>query len=111
MDGFRKLAVERGLPWPAIPVPEPIEATTPERVSLAGLGAVVFAGGFSAQLRVMGAVPGAFDELGFPIHDEGASSVVPGLYFVGVHFPAKAQVIAADRRGRGRRHRGRADRS
>jgi putative flavoprotein involved in K+ transport len=28
----------------------------------------------------------AFDELGFPITDEGASTIVPGLYFVGVHF-------------------------
>ena len=33
--------------------------------------------------------PGAFDELGFPVHDEGASTVVPGLYFVGVHFLRK----------------------
>ena len=33
--------------------------------------------------------PGAFDELGFPVHTEGASTVVPGLYFVGVHFLRK----------------------
>ena len=33
--------------------------------------------------------PGAFDELGFPIHDEGASATTPGLYFVGVHFLRK----------------------
>jgi putative flavoprotein involved in K+ transport len=31
-------------------------------------------------------VPGAFDELGFPIHADGASTVAPGLFFVGVHF-------------------------
>ena len=31
----------------------------------------------------------AFDEHGFPIHEEGASTVVPGLYFVGVHFLRK----------------------
>ena len=33
--------------------------------------------------------PGAFDELGFPIHEAGASTVVEGLYFVGVHFLRK----------------------
>ena len=32
------------------------------------------------------AVPGAFDEFGFPIQEDGASTVVDGLYFVGVHF-------------------------
>ena len=30
--------------------------------------------------------PNAFDELGFPIQQDGASSVVPGLYFLGTHF-------------------------
>jgi putative flavoprotein involved in K+ transport len=29
--------------------------------------------------------------MGFPIHREGASTVVPGLYFVGVHFLRKRQ--------------------
>jgi putative flavoprotein involved in K+ transport len=33
--------------------------------------------------------PGAFDEYGFPVHAEGASTVVPDLYFVGVHFLRK----------------------
>jgi putative flavoprotein involved in K+ transport len=31
----------------------------------------------------------AFDELGFPIHQDGASTAVPGLYFCGVHFLRK----------------------
>ena len=34
-------------------------------------------------------VPGAFDELGFPLQVDGASTVAPGLYFVGVHFLRK----------------------
>jgi putative flavoprotein involved in K+ transport len=33
--------------------------------------------------------PQAFDDLGFPIHQNGASTVVPGLYFAGVHFLRK----------------------
>ena len=34
-------------------------------------------------------VPGAFDALGFPVHDECASSAAPGLWFAGVHFLRK----------------------
>lgn len=89
MDGFRKLAAERGLAWPDVPAPEPIEATTPERLNLAGLGAVVFAGGFRPGYQSWVRCPGAFNELGFPIHDEGTSTTAPGLYFVGVHFLRK----------------------
>jgi putative flavoprotein involved in K+ transport len=29
------------------------------------------------------------DELGFPIQKDGASTVIPGRYFVGVHFLRK----------------------
>jgi putative flavoprotein involved in K+ transport len=31
-------------------------------------------------------IPAAFDELGFPVHHEGASTVAAGLYFVGSHL-------------------------
>jgi putative flavoprotein involved in K+ transport len=55
-------------------------------VDLRGFGAVVFAVGFRPDYASWVSCPGAFDELGFPIHHDGASSVVPGLYFVGVHF-------------------------
>ena len=34
-------------------------------------------------------LPGGFDELGFPVHEEGQSRVAPGLFFVGVHFLRK----------------------
>ena len=33
--------------------------------------------------------PGAFDELGFPVHRDGASTASPGLYFAGVHYLRK----------------------
>jgi putative flavoprotein involved in K+ transport len=89
MGGFLKLAEERGLPRPEIPDPEPFDAEAPERVDLRGFGAVVFAGGFRPDYGSWVHCPGAFDELGFPIHEEGASTVVPGLYFVGVHFLRK----------------------
>ena len=31
-------------------------------------------------------VPGAFDALGFPLHEAGRSTAAPGLWFAGVHF-------------------------
>ena len=79
-----------GLPWPELPEPEPIRRRDARaRRAWPGFGAVVFAGGFRPDYESWVDCPGAFDELGFPIHDEGASTVVPGLHFVGVHFLRK----------------------
>ena len=89
MEGFQKAAARLGLPELEIPEPEPIELDTPELVDLSGLGAVVFAGGFRPDYGSWVHCPGAFDGLGFPVHEEGASTVVPGLYFVGVHYLRK----------------------
>jgi putative flavoprotein involved in K+ transport len=86
---IRRLVRERGLPMPELPQPEPFDPTAPDRVDLAGLGAVIFSGGFRPDYRRWVDVPGAFDDLGFPVHNEGASLAAPGLYFVGVHFLRK----------------------
>jgi putative flavoprotein involved in K+ transport len=90
---FRKLVMnlvdERNLPPPEMPDPEPFDDGAPESVDLDGLAAVVFAGGFRPDYRSWIDVPGAFDELGFPLHVDGASLAAPGLYFVGVHFLRK----------------------
>ncbi len=88
-DLVRKLVAERGMPMPEIPEPEPFNADAPEELNLSGFGAVVFAGGFRPDYDSWVRFPGAFDELGFPVHEEGASTVAPGLYFVGVHFLRK----------------------
>jgi putative flavoprotein involved in K+ transport len=85
MDLISRAATERGVDLP-IAEPEPFEVHTPERVNLAGFGAVIFTGGFRPDYRSWLPWPDAFDELGFPIHHEGTSTVVPGLHFVGVHF-------------------------
>jgi putative flavoprotein involved in K+ transport len=82
-------ARERGLPAPELPEPEPFDPAGPESVELAGLGAVIFAGGFRPNYGAWVDVPGAFDELGFPRHEDGRSTVAPGLHFVGVHFLRK----------------------
>ena len=88
-DLVHKLVAERGLDAPPIQDPPPFEAAPPEELELADLGAVIFAGGFRPDYRSWLPWPEAFDEHGFPIHEEGASTVVPGLYFVGVHFLRK----------------------
>ena len=86
MNLVRKTVEQRGLPMPDIPEPAPFDGAAPETLDLSGFGAVVFAGGFRPDYGRWVHVPGAFDQMGFPIHSEGASTVAPGLYFVGVHF-------------------------
>ena len=88
-DLVRKLVAQRGWEPPEIRAPEPFNGESPEEVNLDGFGAVVFAAGFRPDYESWVRFPGAFEELGFPIHGEGASTVVPGLYFVGVHFLRK----------------------
>jgi putative flavoprotein involved in K+ transport len=89
MDRIRKLVAERGLPRPEIPEPEPFSVEAPEQLNVSEFGAVLFAGGFRPDYESWVRCPDAFDEFGFPIHEEGASTVARGLYFVGVHFLRK----------------------
>lgn len=84
-----KVISERGLPQVAIPEPAPLAVETPERLALREFGAVIFAGGFRPDYASWIECPGAFDELGFPLHRDGASTAADGLYFVGVHFLRK----------------------
>jgi putative flavoprotein involved in K+ transport len=85
----RRLVAERGLPSPELPDPDPFDGKAPESVDLAGLGAVVFAGGFRPGYGRWIDLPAAFDDLGFPLHADGMSLVAPGLFFIGVHFLRK----------------------
>ena len=78
---------EAGRPRGAVD-PGPLDAT-PGGVDLDRIGAVVIAGGYRPDYAHWVHVPGAFDPLGFPVHDEGASARRAGLYFVGVHFLRK----------------------
>jgi putative flavoprotein involved in K+ transport len=86
MGLVRKVAGERGIPVPDIADPEPFDGQSPEALDLAGFGAVIFAGGFRPDYGGWVRIPGAFDELGFPVQVDGASTVAEGLHFVGVHF-------------------------
>ena len=89
MAVFRKLADERGMESRWADETGPFDARAPERLDLSGFGAVVFAGGFRPDYRSWVPWPNAFDELGFPLQRDGASTAVPGLHFVGVHFLRK----------------------
>jgi Pyridine nucleotide-disulphide oxidoreductase len=89
MGALQKTATELGMPKPVIEDPVPFDDAAPERVPLAGLGSVIFAGGFRPDYRSWLPWQDAFDDLGFPIQTGGASTVVDGLYFVGVPFLRK----------------------
>ena len=86
IGGIRELVAEQGLPAPEVADPAPFDGTAPQELDLAGVGVVIFAGGFRPDYGSWIEVQGAFDELGFPLHSDGASSAADGLYFVGVHF-------------------------
>jgi putative flavoprotein involved in K+ transport len=66
--------------------PASFDGEAPESVDLVGFGAVIFTAGFRPDYRSWLPWPHAFNEMGFPLQKDGASTVVPGLYFVGVHF-------------------------
>jgi putative flavoprotein involved in K+ transport len=91
MQLVRNVAAQRGLTQPEAPEPPAFNGDAPVDVSLSGLGAVVFAGGFRPAYASWVHVAGAFDEMGFPLQRDGASLLVAGLYFVGVHFLRKRQ--------------------
>lgn len=89
MDLVRKTVREKGLTMPEIAPVEPFYAEPPLEVHLADFAAVIFAGGFRPDYGRWIEFSDAFDSMGFPIQTDGASSVVPGLYFAGVHFLRK----------------------
>jgi putative flavoprotein involved in K+ transport len=87
-DKVARLCAARRVAAPEMPDPPRFDGRAPEAVDLAGFGAVIFTCGFrpdySSWVRF-----DAFDERGFPIHADCASTVVEGLYFCGVHFLRK----------------------
>lgn len=89
IEAIRTVVAERNLPEPRIEEPGSFDGAAPTEMALGDLGAVLFAGGYRPAYQPMLAWPGAFDEMGFPIQLDGASSVVDGLYFTGVHYLRK----------------------
>jgi putative flavoprotein involved in K+ transport len=86
MQLFRRTAAKLGLPAPQTPEPSPFDGLAPEVVPLDAFGAVIFAGGYRPDYQSWLSWPAAFDDLGFPIQTDGASTVVDDLHFIGVPF-------------------------
>jgi putative flavoprotein involved in K+ transport len=86
MGMIAKTADERGIALDDLEPPPPFDPSSPAELDLAGFGAVVLTGGFRPDYRSWLPWSDAFDDVGFPIQQDGASTVVPGLSFVGVHF-------------------------
>jgi putative flavoprotein involved in K+ transport len=76
-------AAQLGLPEPELPSMPGASIPVAPAPRVADLAAVVVACGFRPDYRWIG-IPDVVDELGFPLQHEGASTRVPGLYFVGV---------------------------
>jgi putative flavoprotein involved in K+ transport len=88
-DEIANCAWDRGITVPGLPELPPPAGVPPARVSIDRFGSVILAGGFRPDDRSLLPWANAFDDLGFPIHEDGESTVVPGLHFVGVHFLRK----------------------
>jgi putative flavoprotein involved in K+ transport len=78
----------KGKRVPKLPDPPPFHADPPQELDLDDFGVVIFTSGYRPDYARWIRFP-AFDALGFPLTDNGASTVVPGLFFCGVHFMRK----------------------
>ncbi len=83
------VATRLGLPIPEIPEPAPFGPGGPTAIDVDRFGSVIFTSGYRPDYAALAPWPDAVDAMGFPNQLDGASAVVPGLYFMGVHFLRK----------------------
>lgn len=79
---------ERGIKPPELPDPPAFSAAPATELKADDLAAVIFTTGFRPDYSGWVEFP-AFDDMGFPLTVDGASTVADGLYFCGVHFLRK----------------------
>jgi putative flavoprotein involved in K+ transport len=79
----------QGMAVPELPDPPPFRADPPRELDLAGFGVVICTTGFRPDYTRWVHFPTVVDAMGFPITHEDGSTVVPGLFFCGVHFLRK----------------------
>ena len=89
LESIRATAAAHGWDAPDMDEPPAFEAGAPLEVALSEIDTVIFAGGYRPAYGAFLPWPAAFDELGFPIQVDGRSTIVNGLYFVGVHYLRK----------------------
>jgi putative flavoprotein involved in K+ transport len=73
---------------PPLPDPPPFDPKAPERLEVDGFGAILYTSGYRPDYSTWIHLD-AFDDMGFPIQENGASPTIAGLYFCGVHFLRK----------------------
>ena len=88
-EAIRASREARGLSVPDFPEPAPFDVAGLESVGIAELGSVIVATGYRPGYSEMILHPEAFDDIGFPLQEDGASTVLPGLFFIGVHYLRK----------------------
>jgi len=86
---IRKTCAAASVRAPHMAPPASFVADAPESVALSHVGTVIFTSGFRPDYASWVRFPQAFDAGGFPIQQDGSSTVVPGLHFMGVHFQRK----------------------
>jgi len=88
MEVCRRVMAERGMDV-EIPTVEPFVADAPTNLPADRFGTVLITGGFRPDYGRWLPWPDAFDATGFPVHVDGESTAVEGLFFMGVHFLRK----------------------
>ena len=78
----------KGMAVPELPDPPPFCADPPRELDLHVFGVVICTTGFRPDYARWVRFP-AVDATGFPLTHDGASTVVPGLFFCGVHYLRK----------------------
>lgn len=79
----------RGQRAPEMPSPPRFMAGTGKPLDLGHLSAVVFTSGYRPGYKSWVSFLEAFDDLGFPVQEDGSSTVISGLHFMGVPFQRK----------------------
>jgi putative flavoprotein involved in K+ transport len=83
---IRRTCAARSVRPPEMAPPPPFHADAAETLALNDVGIVIFTSGFRPDYTSWVRFPQAFDDGGFPIQQDGSSTVVRGLHFMGVHF-------------------------
>ena len=85
-DGMVKLASVAGWPEPQFSEVPPFDPEQLTSVDAASVGAVIYATGYRPAFSDWLPWREAFDDQGFPIQVDGSSTVVSGLFFLGMHL-------------------------
>ena len=84
---FRAHLPEHGYEVPDLPVPPPFSYEPITELDLDDFGTIIVAAGYRPDYSWIEAP--VVDGMGFPLTNDGASTVLPGLFFCGVHFLRK----------------------